>query len=351
LAEEAAARRAGLQSQMDIINQQAQQYGQKGMSDIDKASLLFQAAGALAAPTRSGALMESIGAAGTAVAGPLQKAAQAERDRQDKMMQLQLARAKLAAEMGTGGVSASDLLKLQQAQTEAAAAAAGKPVTLEIDGEKVSGIFKNGKYYDMTGREITPETMPKAGADEGKAQIPPEITAMGREAIKKYKERMGTKVADTIEAAEQGAERARRIQPIFERAANAYQTLAKMGAIGNIQGKPEGWSRKIAATFGTTAEQVRQDYEQALSELQAFKSELLKGQGAITDFERRLLNSTLPKLDAVNAKPGLTTLDFLRKDLQSTVERPQRYRKRGEETPGAPAPAAGGKVVDFGDLK
>jgi hypothetical protein len=119
--QEAQARANAQKAQMGQYDQQAAQYGQKGMSDIDKASILFQAAGALASPTRSGGLMESIGAAGTAVAGPLSKAAQTERDRQDKMAQLQLARAKLSAEMGSGGPSSSDLMslyKLQQADEE-----------------------------------------------------------------------------------------------------------------------------------------------------------------------------------------------------------------------------------------
>ena len=337
---EAAVKANAYKQQMALLDQQAQRYGQTGMSDMDKASILFQAAGALAAPTRSGGLMESIGAAGTAVSGPLAKAAQAQRDREDKLAQLQMARARLAGEMGTGEMSSADMLALAKARGEAAKAAAGesRPVTLKINGEEVSAIFKNGKYYDMTGQEITSANMPKK--EEGtNLFVPPEVASMGPDAVKKYKERMGTKVADTIEAAEQGAERARRMQPILERAEKAYNTLAKMNAIGNIQGKPEGWSRTIASTFGTTAEQVRQEYEQAAAELQAFKSELLKGQGAITDFERRLLGSTLPKLDAVNAKPGLSTLNFLRTDLQSTIQKPERYRKRGDTGP-APAPAA-----------
>jgi len=73
---ESAARRKALESQMGMIEQQAQRYGQEGMSPLDKASILFQAAGALAAPTRSGGLMESVGSAGSAVSGPLMKAAQ-----------------------------------------------------------------------------------------------------------------------------------------------------------------------------------------------------------------------------------------------------------------------------------
>lgn len=115
---ESAARRKALESQMQMIEQQAQRYGQEGMSPLDKASILFQAAGALAAPTRSGGLMESIGSAGSAVSGPLMKAAQTKRDREEKMAQLQMARAKLAAEMGSTGPSASELLQLYRVQQE-----------------------------------------------------------------------------------------------------------------------------------------------------------------------------------------------------------------------------------------
>jgi hypothetical protein len=115
---EAQARRAAQQEQMSLINQQASRLGQGGIPDLDRASMLFQIAGALAAPTRTGSFMESLGAAGTAVSGPLAKAAQAERERQDKIAQLQLVRAKLAGEMGTGDISGSDMLQLMKARAE-----------------------------------------------------------------------------------------------------------------------------------------------------------------------------------------------------------------------------------------
>jgi hypothetical protein len=207
-------------------------------------------------------------------------------------------------------------------------------------------------------------------APEGddKIAIPPEIRSLGPDAIKKFRERMGTKIADNLEAAEIGAERARRIQPIFERAENAYKELARIKAIGNIQGS--GLSRMGASAIGTKAEELRQEYEQATAELKLFKSDLLKGQGTITDFERRLLASTLPELNAVNAKPGLATLDFLRADLKSSIEKPSRYRNRGapegegENRPPAARPAektvkrtgtitagpnAGKKVIEYSD--
>jgi hypothetical protein len=242
----------------------------------------------------------------------------------------------MAMEMPSGEVSAADMLKLYQLQQ----AAKKSPETFkleEVDGQPVL-VGSQGTIRPVDRAAAGLGAAPKEG-EEGRLVIPPEIQSMGSDAVKKFRERMGTKMADTIDAAEQGAERARRIQPIFERAEQAYKTLDKMGAIGNIQGKPEGWSRKIAATFGTTAEQVRQDYEQAAAELQAFKSELLKGQGAITDFERKLLATTLPKLDAVNGKPGLRTLDFLRDDLRSTIERPDRYRRRGSTEDRQPEPS------------
>lgn len=330
LQREAQAQRARQQGILEQMMKREQEYAQpKGMSPYEKASLMFQAAGALSAPTRTGAFGESLGALGTAISGPLMKQAEAEKARQDKLLQLQMAREKMAMEMGTGEVSANDLLKLYQLQQSNKKSAETFKLE-EIDGKPVLvGSQGTIKPIDRASAGLGPE--PEEG---GKPPIPPEILAMGSGAVKKYQDRLATKVADTIEGAEQGAERARRIQPIFERAEAAYRKLAELKAIGNVQGTKI--PRAIAATFETEAEQVRQDYEQAAAELQAFKSELLKGQGAITDFERRLLASTLPRLDAVNAKPGLKTLDFLRADLQSTIDRPARFRQRGAPEERAP---------------
>jgi hypothetical protein len=230
------ARDASLKDQMALIDKQAGQYGQRGMSDLDRASMLFQAAGALSAPTRSGGLMESIGAAGTAVAGPLSKAAQGERDRQDKMMQLQLARAKLAGEM-SGGMSPSDMLALEKARADAGKLAAGesKPVTLKINGEEVSGIFKNGKYYTMDGQEITAGTMPKVGTEVDESAIPPDIRAAGKEAMDSYRKGLGTQRAKEVAVATANMETYNQMTPVLNKAHDAYSRLAEMGAIGKMQ--------------------------------------------------------------------------------------------------------------------
>jgi hypothetical protein len=111
LQEQAQQKYAGLLDQQ--YNQLA---GQTGMDPYTKAAMLFQGAGALSAPTRSGGFGESLGALGTALSGPLMQQAQAERSRQEKLQQLQLARAKMATEMQLGPDPAKslELLKAQQ---------------------------------------------------------------------------------------------------------------------------------------------------------------------------------------------------------------------------------------------
>jgi hypothetical protein len=118
--QKADAQRAAQKSYLDTLNQQQGALSQTGMSDYDKASLLFQAAGALGQTTRSGGFGETLGNLGTAMAGPLSKAAEAQRTRQQQLQQLQLARQKLAVEMaGSGGVDPSQMLSLIKAQQDA----------------------------------------------------------------------------------------------------------------------------------------------------------------------------------------------------------------------------------------
>lgn len=339
--QESAARRGALQSQMDIINKQAEQYGQKGMSDLDKASLLFQAAGALAAPTRSGALMESVGAAGSAVAGPLQKAAQAERDRQEKVMQLQMARAKIAADMaGTGGVSAADMLNLYKAQE----AAREKPAVQERLLERLR-TEKDPQVKAALRAQLglEPEEAPEVAR-----QVPAEVKALGPAAVKKYIEGMGTKVATEMSAAQSAAENLTVAMPILERAEKAYQALGKSGGIGPIISS--GPSRKIGAVVGTENEINRQNYEQAAKELELLQAQIkMKGQGQITEGERKILAMTLPRLDAADPKVGYATLQQFRQQLNAALKKPERIRQRGGEEEGEPKTS--GKVVDFKDLK
>lgn len=137
-----------------LLDQQYSQLaGQTGMDPYAKASLMFQAAGALAAPTRTGGFGESLGALGTQIAGPLMQQAQAERSRQDKLQQLQLARAKMATEM-QGGPDVSKLMGLVKSQRDYEQDKS-KLQSIELpDGTKMPVIFKEGKAYDISGAPI-----------------------------------------------------------------------------------------------------------------------------------------------------------------------------------------------------
>jgi hypothetical protein len=120
LQSQAASKSAAQQEYLASLQKQEAALGQQGMSDYDRASMLFQAAGALGQPTRSGGLGETLGNLGTAMSGPLSKAAEAQRTRAQQLQQLQMARQKLGMEMaGTGGVDPGQALQLLKAQQDA----------------------------------------------------------------------------------------------------------------------------------------------------------------------------------------------------------------------------------------
>ena len=115
------AQNAARQQYLASIQKRESDLQSQGMSDYDKAGALFQLSGALLSPTTSGGLggtLESFGKGANALSGPLSKAAEAQRQRQQQIQQLQDARAKMGIEMA-GGMdpqNAMSLLKAQQDQ-------------------------------------------------------------------------------------------------------------------------------------------------------------------------------------------------------------------------------------------
>jgi hypothetical protein len=96
-------------SQMDKLQQQYA--AQNQMSPLEQASALFQVAGALGQPTRTGSIFESLANASNAASGPLAQMAKSERDRQEKLLALQQARAKMQLDAATAGQpSTADLM-------------------------------------------------------------------------------------------------------------------------------------------------------------------------------------------------------------------------------------------------
>ena len=115
-----AAQNAAKQQYLDSLQKRETDLKSQGMSDYDKAGALFQLSGALLSPTKSGGIggtLESFGAGASALAGPLSKAGEAQRQRQQQIQQLQDARAKMGIEMA-GGMDPGQSLQLLKAQQD-----------------------------------------------------------------------------------------------------------------------------------------------------------------------------------------------------------------------------------------
>lgn len=343
LQSQAASKSAAQQEYLASLQKQEAALGQQGMSDYDRASMLFQAAGALGQPTRSGGLGETLGNLGTAMSGPLSKAAEAQRTRAQQLQQLQMARQKLGMEMaGTGGVDPGQALQLLKAQQESEAGKGAETF-------KVETIDDNPVLVGSRGT-IKPFDRKAAGIDEAKAEslsIPAQVREAGPEAVKKYKEAYGTKMAGEMAAAQTSSDNLATAIPVLDRAEKAYRELSKSGFFGSSIGpvSASGISRTVGGALGSQSEIQRQNFEAAAKELELLQAQIkMKGQGAITEGERRILQMTLPRLDAADPSTGLETLRTFRQQLQSAIEKPERIRQRGAEQPQS-------AVVPWGSLK
>lgn len=339
LQQEAAARKQREQGILAQMQKREQEYAaQPKTSNLEQAAMLMQAAGALSAPTRGGGTLESFGAAGTALSGPLMKQAQAERDRSEKLMQLQMAREKMGMEMSSGNINSADMLKLYQLQQQ--------KVQQPSAAERLMDRLRTER--DPTTRaairaqlSLEPEETPEVSA-----RIPASVRDAGPEAVKAYRQEIGKKTAAEMSAALSAGDALKSALPILDRAEKAYSSLAKAGGIGPYVGSSTG--QAIAKYSKADTAKLRDDYTAAQTQLQSLKARIeMKGQGTITDFERRLLALQLPTFDAQDPQTGLETLRLFRKEIESAVSKPERIGARGTENEKNKTP----KVVDFGDLK
>lgn len=344
--QQAQERQKAQQAYLSTLQQQEGALGQQGMSDYDRASMLFQAAGALGAPTRSGGFGETIGNLGTAMAGPLSKAAEAQRTRAQQLQQLQLARQKLGMEMaGSGTPALSDVMSIMKAQQDAETGKGAESFKLETIDDKPVLVGSRGtiKPFDRQAAGIG-ETETKADS----LSIPAEVRQAGPEAVKKYKEAYGAKMAAEMATAQTSSDNLATAIPVLDRAEKAYKELSKSGFFGSSIGpvSASGISRTVGGALGSQSEIQRQNFEAAAKELELLQAQIkMKGQGAITEGERRILQMTLPRLDAADPSTGLETLRTFRQQLQSAIEKPERIRQRGGEKQ-----PQQGKVVKWGDL-
>lgn len=328
-----------------LEQQYQQQAGQTGPSKWEQAAALLQVAGALSQPTRSGSLFESLGAAGTAAAGPLQKMGEAEQKRRDALNQLQLARAKMAYEMAGAGTpdigTMVQLSNLQLAQQKQAAAEKEEPTFREI---KLPGLepmtvkIVGGKVYTLDNKEIDPAALQaesnRGGVEAQRAQgaalgipsprtdfirtLPPKEQAKAR--IKLMADQ--TKLLDKEEKELAGSENdIRELQEFMELNRQSMLTGRAGGNIG-------AWSSAAQRMDSIASQQARKMRQ--------------PGEGSASDFDARMfIKSTISRQNNLGAneatasgaiiakKNQLDYLDFKRAYLEhnQTLENARDYWK------------------------
>lgn len=194
-----------------------------------------------------------------------------------------------------------------RAQAEAKAQTAPVVKEFDIGGQKVPRVLNR-----QTGQWEAPDygaNPPSVAVD---TDVPPGVDPAT------YRKEMAKATVAQQKAATGRAQVADNMMAVLDRAEKAYTRLGEMNAIGPYNAS--GFNRTIGGMFGAEPEVLRQEYEAASKELELAKAQIsMKGQGTITDSERRILALTLPRLDAADASTGLRTLADIRRQYQAAV--------------------------------
>ena len=189
------------------------------------------------------------------------------------------------------------------------------------NGETVTKRFnpQTGQAEDVPGAAPSPldTTGVPAGVDPGA-----------------YRKELAKATVAEQKGATQRAQQAGSAMSILDRAEQAYGRLAQNGGIGPYQAS--GFNRAVGGALGKQNEIDRQEYEAASKELELLKAQIsMKGQGAISDSERRLLGFTMGRLDAASPETGLATLRSMRQQFQRSIDAPGLATRPGGQQ-GAP---------------
>ncbi|URD40298.1 hypothetical protein M6G65_33155 (plasmid) [Methylobacterium tardum] len=220
------------------------------------------------------------------------------------------------------------------------------------DGSKVDRVFDPAtkSWKDPNFGDNPPRVAVTDNSD-----VPPGVDA------ETFRKELAKGAAAEQKGASQRALQASNAMPVLDRAQGAYERLAQNGGIGPISAS--GPSRMIAGAFGRQNEIDRQDYEAAAKDLELLKAQIsMKGQGAITEGERRLLGMTLPRLDAASPETGLTTLKGMRDQFTRAMgaqglptvgggqQAPQQAPQPATASPQSVAPAARFQALTRGGM-
>ena len=168
------------------------------------------------------------------------------------------------------------------------------------------------------GRGISDVT-PKGQVDPAMAGIPAGVNP------KKMLEARATEAAKLESDLAQSAKVASFIAPKFDQMVKAYEDTIAAGGIGPITGSEPG--RLAGKLFHTDAEAARQKYEMAKAPISAYiTSAANKGQGPVSEWERKMYGLSLPGFDALKPQEQLEILKSIRDEIGATV-------KAGKATP------------------
>jgi hypothetical protein len=158
-----------------------------------------------------------------------------------------------------------------------------------VSGRKVTMMVgKDGKAVPVAVPERPRDPSIPAGVDE--------------ETYKKEK----AKGAVKNEAATLASKRsAQEVMPYIDDAIDAYSKLVKGGGLGQVAAW--GPNRVLESSLGTNMESESQRYERALNNINTMVK-VFKGQGAVSDFERKLMQARFPEMNVINGQAGLDEL-------------------------------------------
>lgn len=307
----------------------------KGLSN-NSDELIYMGAGLASSPRWGEGLIKGMSAANQASAGKTKAA----------LEQLKLAR-ETQGLMGTAqwlvkehGVPPDQAIALAQNPAgitkliEAKYGKDGSPKIQQTGTDQFGKPTYSVVQGDNTIRPLKPD---EAGASASAAPTGP-APPPGVDPAEWYKKQADAKSKEQEAQLERGRV-AMDMAPQLKRAYEAYSKLAQSGTFGTPIGpvSASGINRTIGGMVGTDSEKLRQEYEAASKNLELTQAQLkMKGQGAITENERKILALTLPRLDAADPSTGIKTLEEMHKLAQQEYEAAKAGKTRmqsGEQFP------------------
>jgi hypothetical protein len=163
------------------------------------------------------------------------------------------------------------------------------------------------KQRDLMAAGVDPQS------EEGRKRL------LGEPPVSPYERKAQENKAETEKERQTNAEGAQG----FVQKVDRLEALIKEGgedAFGPAQGG--SYNRAAGAFFGTKTEQTRQQIDAVLRDLELDVAKMkLKGQGTVTETERRIAKETLPTLQTMDTKTALNILAGLRQEATGILQR------------------------------